>query len=250
MELNEEATWPYDLLAFLERHHDLFKAWEEQRCGAAPATVAGEEYDRALYDLRDVLNNHALHGYHCARLTRAEIDHICAKGMQLPDEVMLRRRIEAVRDAGLFDADIAAQFIAKNQAAETNRAGKIWFCFFPPHLGGENGIESLLRYWGGEALYNSHETDKIRGPILAKLGVPCLIEANVPIASLRGPGFLDMKVAQQFLMWRGFNILEPVTHEDCAVYPLAASDIVRIIEFPEREFIRLTCCDTWRSPLA
>ena len=154
--LNEEATWPSDLLAHLEGQHDLYKAWEEQRLGLTPTKVSGAEYDRALTELRSVLNSHTLHGYHCARLTLPEIDHIRSTGMQLPNEAMLRQRIEAVRDAKLIDSETAAQFIGKNQAGEANRADKIWFCFFPPHVAGESGIESLLRYWGGEALYNSH----------------------------------------------------------------------------------------------
>jgi len=250
MQLNEEATWPSDVLTYLQRNSDLFRAWEEQRLGsAATGSVSGADYDRALVGLRDVLNNHALHGYHCARLTPAEIDHIRSTGMQLPNAAILRRRIEVVRDAGLVDDEIAAQLTEKNQAGDSNSANRIWFCFFPPHQAGQSGIESLLRYWGGEALYNSHDTHPIRGPLLARLGMPCLVEADVPIESLRGPSFLDMKIARQFLVWRGFKTSEPMRHEDCVIRPLAASDIVRVIQFPESDFLDLTRCREWESPL-
>ncbi len=63
MDLSDESTWPSDLLAYLERHRDLFRAWEEQSQGS-PSTVSARDYDQALLGLRPVLNNHALHGYH------------------------------------------------------------------------------------------------------------------------------------------------------------------------------------------
>jgi hypothetical protein len=106
-----------------------------------------------------------------------------------------------------------------------------------------------LRYWGGEALYNSHDRDPVTGSVLARVGTPCLIEADVPIASMKGPSFLDMKVARQFLMRRGLQSSEPVEHEDRAVEAIPAQNIKRIIRYPERDFIELTRCDRWRKLL-
>ena len=148
-----------------------------------------------------------------------------------------------------MDAAIAAALIADNQAAERNRAGRLWFCFFPPHLDSETGLSDLLSYWGGESLYNSHDTHAVRGPLLAGIGTPCLVEAEVPISSLRGPSFLDMKVARQFLIWNGLQTSEPVLHTDCAIQPLPARSILRIIEFPDSDFVALTGCDTWQKQL-
>src|SRR6202040_1983269 len=140
------------------RDRAIFEGWELQRIDAPGARpVSGHDYDRAIHRLESILVNYTLHGYHCTRLTAGEIAHIRPKGMQLPDETVLRRRIETLRDSGLIDGDSATEFIAENQAAEKNRDGRIWFCFFPPRLAGESGISSLLRYWGGEALYNSHD---------------------------------------------------------------------------------------------
>jgi len=156
MELDKESTWPTDVLAYLDRNHALFLGWEDRRGGSGPRTPAAE-FDRALDGLRAVLNNHTLLGYHCARLTSDEIGHISAKGMQLPNGAMLRRRIQAVQASRLIEEADAREFLQKSQAEGPNRANRIWFCFFPPFMAGESGIESLLRYWGGEALYNSHD---------------------------------------------------------------------------------------------
>jgi hypothetical protein len=193
MEFNDESTWPADVLEYLEKHHSLLLAWAKRGEGPMPCPVMPEHYDRALNGLRRVLNNHALHGYHCTRLTEAEIEHIKPNGMQLPNGAMLKRRIEALEAAGLISTEIARALVAENSADDENRAGKLWFCFFPPYLGGENGIESLLRYWGGEALYRWHDRHPERGPILASIGIPCLVEADIPIASLNEISFLENK---------------------------------------------------------
>ena len=87
--LADESTWPADLLDYLEANRAVFYGWETQACaGLAPA------YDRAVYGLRELLWRHLLHGYHCARLTDAEIGHIEKYGLQLPNDAMLRQRIE------------------------------------------------------------------------------------------------------------------------------------------------------------
>jgi len=90
---NQERTWPADALTCLERHHDLFLGWENQR-GSATPTVDSDEYERALYGLRGALNGHPLHGYRCTCLTTVDIAYVLSKGMQLPNATMLRRRIQ------------------------------------------------------------------------------------------------------------------------------------------------------------
>jgi hypothetical protein len=244
MDFNNEATWPDDLLAYLEANHDLFLSWETH-----DGSVSGNQYDNALRGLRAVLDRHSLHGYHCTRLTPREMAYILANGMQLPNATVLEARIRALQGDGVIDMSAAEHLIATNQAREANRANRIWFCFFPPRSAGQRGIGSLLGYWGGEALYNSHERDPITRPILAKIGTPCLVEADVPIASRPGPSFLDMKAARQFLIWRGYQTVEPVEHEDRATQPISAGNIRRIIQFPEPDFVTLTGCDDWKPPL-
>ncbi len=125
----------------------------------------------------------------------------------------------------------------------------IWFCFFPPKLAGQRGSERLFRSWGGEALYSSHEDDPTTGPILRSIGVPCLIEADVPITSLEVHSFLDVKIIRQFLVNRGLETQEPVHHEDRAKHPIPAYNIRRVIRFSDQVFSTLTNCDQWTPPL-
>jgi hypothetical protein len=104
--------------------------------------------------------------------------------MQLPDAAMLLRRIDATSNEGLLSASVAERLKARNQAHERNRAGMIRFCFFPPRLAGESGIGDLLRFWGGEALYNSHDRHPETSGVLCSVGTPSIVEAEVPIAFL------------------------------------------------------------------
>ncbi len=244
MYLEAPDSWPVDLRDYLDRHHRLFLDWETKSAKVAPYT-----YDQAIYGLRDALRPYAIKGWHCTRLTNAEIANIISTGMQLSDAAMLNRRIDALLIAGLVTEYIADRLKAQNQVDESNRAGKIWFCLFPPRLAGESGIERLSRRWGGEALYNSHEDDPETGVAISSIGVPCLVEANVPVASLEPNGGLDFKVVRRFLIHRGYRTKEPVEHEDRIIRPLPAKNVRRVISYPKPDFIKLTGCDTWSDPL-
>jgi hypothetical protein len=248
--LDIEATWPPELLDFLERHHDLFLAWESRnsRNDNVPVSVFVREYERAVCGLREILDDHLLHGYHCTRITESEIHRIKANGLHPPNAAILSNRIQMLQEAGTIEPYIADRLRNENQAADGNRAGMIWFCFYPPYLAGQRGIERLFRSWGGEALYNSHEDDLETGPILKSLGTPCLVEARVSISDLAVHSWLEDKVVRRFLINRGLKTNECINFDGRAIRPVSAQHITRIIKYPEADFIKLTGCDTW-SPI-
>jgi hypothetical protein len=244
LKLDQPAAWPDELRTYLDAQHDLFLGWESEA-----GRVTAKSYDRAIYGLMDVLRPYAITGWHCTRLTDAEIDQIQRKGMQLPNGAMLARRIGAVVEAGQLAPDIARRLIAKNQADEASRRDKVWFCFFHPRIAGESGIGCFFRFWGGEGLYNCHENDAVTSPAIRRIGTPCLIEADVPIALLSSRAGLAFKVVRRFLTSRGYRDSEPVHHEDRINQPLPARCIRRVIRYPDRDFISLTGCDVWQPPL-
>jgi hypothetical protein len=246
--LEDPSSWPTDLVIYLERHRHLFVGWENGAQGKG-TSVLPQKFDRAICGLCDVLKSHSLIGWHCTRLTQDEIEAITTSGMTPPDAQMLTARIDALAKAGVITADIAKKLCAENQADNTNRAGTIWLCFFPPHIAGESGIERFFRSWGGEALYNSHEDDPQTGLILAGIGVPCLVEAEVPIVSLPTAVGLALKIYRRFLVSKGHRSVEPLDHVGRATRPLPPDSIRRIIRFPEPDFVRLTKCDEWDVPL-
>jgi hypothetical protein len=244
--LEQPETWPPPIANFLEAHHKLFLDWES----GGDENVSPLQYDRAIYAIEDVLRPYAIKGWHCTRLTDAEIEAVLADGMLLPDERMLSRRIDALVHDGTIPATTAVILKSKNQAHEENRAGRVWFCFFPPHRASEHGIGDFFRWWGGEALYNSHDRDPNVGPVIAKIGTPCLVEADVPIALLGPHGGLAFKVVRRFLVSRGYRTAEPLDHSDRITRPLPASAVRRIIRFPDADFCQLTGCDGWHDRLS
>jgi hypothetical protein len=121
---------------------------------------------------------------------------------------MLTRRIKALVEAGELEREIAQRLIEDNQANDLNRAG-ICFCFFPPRLSGERGIERFFRHWGGEALYNSHERNPVTSPAIRYIGTPSLIEVDVPVPLLKSGTGLAFNIVRCFLVWRGYRTDEP-----------------------------------------
>jgi hypothetical protein len=244
IELERVETWPTDLLAYLSTHYEVFLRWEADQDRPDAAT-----YDEAVYGLIDVLQPYALVGWHCTRLTGHETAKIIAEGMELPNAEMLTRRIEAATDQGLLSAIVAERIKAKNQAHEPNRAGMIWFCFFPPSVGGEHGIGDLLRFWGGEALYNSHDQHPENSQALRAVGTPSIIEAEIPIAFLGRNAGLAFKIVRRYLIHRGYETREPCDHEDRIRQVLPATCVRRIHPFPEPGFLELSGCEDWHEPL-
>jgi hypothetical protein len=244
IDLETPESWPEDLRAYLDRHHSLFLDWE-----TGPSKVTAAEYDPAVDGLEAVLRRYMLVGWHCTRLTEAEIASIWADGMQLPNVATLHRRVDAVARDGHLPGNLTDRLKAEHQADDQWRAGRVWFCFYPPRHAGEGGIERFFRHWGGEALYNSHEDDRETGAAISIIGLPCIIEALVPIASLRRHSFLPDKVARRYLVSRGHRTVEPVDHDGAIEHPLPAVNIRKVILFPAPEFIALTGCDGWRNPI-
>lgn len=244
IDLEAPQSWPDELMGYLNQHRGLFWEWE-----SGTGKVTGQSYDRVILGLSDVIQRYSIIGWHCTRLTLSEIEKILSDGMVLPNAHMLARRIDDLLNAGLVTDSIARRLKGTNQAHEEYRAGMVWFCFFPPRFAGESGIERFFRHWGGEALYNSHETDPDTAPILSSIGRPSVVEAEVPIANLAPHGGIDFKIVRRFLISTGYRTNEPVDHEDRIVHQLPADKIRRIVSFPDPEFVRLTGCDNWNEPL-
>jgi hypothetical protein len=247
IDLERPDTWPEPLASYLAAHHDALLGWEQGDRPDGPY-VSAAQYDQIVHGLRAVLQAYSIVGLHCTKLTEEEIQHILANGMQLPDGKMLAQRINQLVANGHITAAIADKLRAKCQADEKSRAGMVWFCFFRPGIAGESGIGSFFRFWGGEALYNSHDGLPETGDALERIGIPCLIEAEVPIASLEPHSFLDDKIIRRYLIHCRYETSEPVDHEDRVKKALPAACIHRIIRYPLARFKSLR--ETPERPLS
>lgn len=240
LQLDNPASWPYDLNNYLARKFSVFLDWEQDN----PSKNA-HEYDTAINGLWEVISSYSITGWHCTRLTEGEIEAIRQDGMGLPSFEVLKRRVNTLERDGLLTSQVKNRLLLENQADETNRAGLIWFCFFPPRRAGKNGISRFFRHWGGEALYNSHEDNSEIGDTLKAIGNPCIIEADVPIKMLPEAGGLTLNIVRRYFVSHGFETVEPVDHKDRSKYPLPAENVRRVLRYPDPEFIELTGCDSW-----
>ena len=255
-------SWPASLLEVLDHHHHVLRTWEENfakppkdRTGFGDSgldriNAPARAYDLAIRAVCDALRPFAVRGWHCTRLTDWEVEAIIADGLALPDAAMLARRIDRLVDDGALAPGTAARLKAENQSDDDNRTGRVWFCFFPPRLAGQRGIERFFRHWGGEALYNSHERDPVTSPALRAVGAPALVAADVPIALLESPLRTAFAVARRFVVSRGCATQEPIEHEDFITHVLPATCVRRVIRFPDPDFLALTGSDNWKEPLA
>ena len=242
IDLDRPAAWPTDLRRTLMTHHDALQSRE-----IGPLS---DRFDAAIYEIVDALQPYSLVGWHCTRLADPEVADIMANGVSLLDVGLVSRRVDAAVGTGLLASDHGARLKAKNQAAEQNRAGKLWFCFFRPAIAGESGIGDLLRFWGGEAVYNSHDRDDEIGPIIAAIGSPAIVEAEVPIAWLgdRGLG-LALNVGRRFVVAEGTPSQEPL-HIECNIKQALPAELIRNVHLhPSAEFQHLTGCGDWHRPL-
>ena len=241
LDLDCPGSWPEEVLGYLAGHFDLFRSWATGHGGAG--------IDEAMRGLRDALAPYHLLGWHCTRLTDAECDDILQNGMRLPDAALLNCRIGALVKTGELTPYLGQRLTSKNDAAKTYRAGRIWFCFFPPGGAGQGGIERFFRHWGGEALYVRHESDLVTSPVLASTGEPRIVEARVPITLLRPHGYLEPAFYSRYLASRAIRLPPPGAYEDCIVRPLPAKNVGRVISMHDPDFELLTGHSEWDRPI-
>ncbi|BFI96060.1 MAG: hypothetical protein RSP_15700 [Rhodanobacter sp.] len=245
LNLDRPIEWPDALKATLDNVRPIMRAWEL----GLPAKN-GADFDRGVVTLGNALLSYSVRGWHCTRLTDDEAANIEAVGLAPLSADLIERRITTQVRRGTLPVAVGDILRAAHQGAASNRAGMIWFCFFPPYEAGEGGIHRLLRHWGGEAMYWAHESDATVAPVLRQLGMPCIVEADVPVAWLSDTYSVAMSVARRDLIHHGESVTEPVRFEAHATCAIPGDCVHAVHRFPGARFIALSGCDGWRAPLS
>jgi hypothetical protein len=264
MLLDDRRTWSRCLRNFLYENEPALRAYQQEeirflndshRDGRyIPAAERSpnmffRRWERLLIAICDVIRDEHVLGFHCTRLTDAEMADIIANGMRLPCKGMLEARIARLQADGAINTTVAARLLSKHQAASPSRANRIWFIFTRGLLREESGVGDLFRHWGGEALYNLHDRDPVTGPILRAVGAARIITAVVPVAELGLTYVLAGIVARRFLAGRGVKLANGLGYSACVEQPILADQIPRVLSRGDSEFEALTGCDAWRRSL-
>jgi hypothetical protein len=241
LDYDHPAGWPPAVTAFLDEHLDLLNDWVTTQRFAT-----GNQYDRLVEQLGELLRPHQILAWHCSRLLPHERRAILEAGMSLPSIDGLMRRIDAAVSSGAFAPEIAGQFRLRHQAHSPTRAGRIWFLFTRPH--NDDGVEDFFRFWGGESLYAAIDRDTELGPILRSTGMPCVVEAAIPMSYFQDSLGYETHIVRQFCAWREGRSYDGVPH-DRALGPVPPHMIRRIVTFDDPHFAVLSGCGNYFEPL-
>lgn len=243
LEPDRPDNWPEALRAMLVNSRQWSEPWFNERPGR------GATYDRLHAFLTPELQRYAVRGWHCTRLRDTELQAIRTEGLQVLSEDLVLRRIEAARAAHELTDEVASRLRAGHQAGQRFRNGQLWFGF-SRDLPGEPAISRLVRHWGGEAMYWTHEDDERIALVLQRLGRPTIIDAWVPVSGLRTPLQLVDMMCQADLQSAGLLERGDVgSFEAYSTEPVPAGNIIAIDQYPGAAFEQRTRCRGWKKPL-
>ena len=263
MRLDEELTWPRGVLALLEGNVALLRDYERARAERdkrmedddmarlEPDTNPfRERRDAVLAALAEVVNGVSLVGYHCTRLTEFEIKSVREAGLQTLRPSLFEGRIAQASNQGLLPSVVADRLLRNNEGRNDHRAGMIWFIFRVGDLRDESGVTRLLSYWGGEALYGSHENDPHVEPALRSLGKPCIVEALLPAAGIESHCLVSERIMRVFLEERSIRTGHGSGMQGYVTADVPAASISAVITGDDGAFERLTGASTWYDALS
>jgi hypothetical protein len=239
--------WSSKLLDYLAKNDRVLKEWGTGTGNYEYRSRLAKEFDSIVYGFKEVIDPYYLHGYHCTRLTEHEVAKINEEGMSLQNLNTLKERIELLKNSGLLHVQVGELLIADNQADDSNRKEMLWFCFFPPYKASQRGIERFFRSWGGEALYNSHESNSFTGNALAEIGTPCVIEAYIAVSGFQSYSF-ELNLIHRYMAHKGWHDKMGL-YENFTRTAIPPKDIISVIQYPNKRFFQLTRCKEWNHPL-
>ncbi len=198
--------------------------------------------------INKIIKNCNLIGYHCTRLLDFEISDIKNNGMQLLSVALIKNRLEEAVTRNYISEELALYLLSKNQCADEFRQGRLWFVCGVSILKVEGFVVRLLKSWGGEALYNSHEIDDFSGTALRNIGTPCIIRCMlVPDQLQLYIKCIGEKIEEAFLQKHGICTPNNPQFDTHMRQPLPPKQILKIIEIGDPEFLTITDYVCWHE---
>lgn len=170
------ATWPDSTRRWAEQHADRLAG---STVYLSDLAISLEQEDQ----FRATLGHGKVLAYHCTRLLPHEVEAIRKVGLRLLDEQLVRDRIDAARARDALSDVVRHRAETYNVFTNGNVSGRLnKVCFvlgrgvFDKHAAG--GCDSLLRYWGGEAIRGGPS----KAPELEAVGSPAVVVARLDLS--------------------------------------------------------------------
>ena len=215
--LHNSQSWPDDITNYIDQHKLLIRSYVETSKKCEPcfdpdklyfpneeileeSKIKCTEFEAFSNALRRLLNPHRLEMVHCTKLLPHEIENIKNNGLRILTTELVKERINAVFEQGYLNEQERDFLLADYQRKLKNsnfqaRQNQLWFVT-PKHLGSELcGAGRLFTSWGGESVYNEH--DSMQTHIAGKLktmGIPCIVKAKVLIADLQHGNIINAMI--------------------------------------------------------
>lgn len=263
-ELELSQTWPAKMRGLLEEAGETLIAYQRERERIdrlgwtdfrvridPPVNPYRDEYDSVLARAETLLRGHRLVGYHCTRLTSAEVNRIRSEGLRALSPNLVRERLQSCLNAGEMSAEQCRFFLdhPMPQAHLANRhgtrTGMVWLCPNRSTLRDASGVYRFFRSWGGEVLYAGFEDDPSVAAVLTALGQPAIVKCAV---SLPLDAIYGCRAAQLLSNAVRDHIENPEpspTFDWCVRRDLAPSEVLEIITVDDPRFEELTWYRSW-----
>ena len=253
------------MISILNASEELFGRYERERCHIDElceiqrksdpprfgyfVNRSGSARNRIVCGVREFLKKHDTVGYHCTRLTAAEICQIRANGMVTLSPDHLVARVRSRIEAGEIPEALGRRLIDDHGAGIDARRGKLWFVAGKSSLKDESGLYRLFRHWGGEGVYVGHERDPELGPLLRTIGEPCIVAAALPLSRLTVNGDLGEHFYAAYMRTRGVRTEHAPEFEGYLGEPLSPHRIVDVIRYGDPRFEELTGASSWHDSI-
>lgn len=231
IEIEDENTWPDEVKKIFKNNMQIIKQ--------------GKTSTSSFYRLEDEVNS-LISGlevvsYHCTRLLDYEIDEINKSGLQLPSKALLENRLIKAYEKGIIPQNLFNSVMERNEYLNMPcRENLLYFVCGVSALQNE-GVSKFFQCWGGEAVFNSHELSKYRD-ILFCMGKPIIIRAKVIPSPLANIG---KRIALAYLIARNIPTDDLPAFDHRETQALPANNILKIINFQDLEFLKLTNYQSW-----
>ncbi len=254
-------TWPRELTELFDAHAEVLTHYERERLRIhrlcqddilmrtnPPPNHYQEQRNRIVQCADEILMDESLLSFHCTRLTHDEIADIQTNGLLLLSTNTLQERIRRRVEAGDIPSSLSARLLNEHEADCEGRQGRLNFVSMRSELKSESGVGRLLRSWGGEALYNLHESDPETGPLLRRIGVPCIWIVALRICQIESPfDNVGERFVWAYLKNHGVEISSAADMEAHLTDSLPPDAIIDVVIYGNPAFEALTGCTTWHN---